>query len=163
MLDEGKFLDLIKETGGFEVVLGFRDNVDHFIGGSGDKYWYFIKKGTKEEFYLCTRQGETQTDVHYIQTKKKQSSEPVPSGETMKRILSELAVGQMEIEKDGRKPTKTALYGHPCSHYSFSFGERAYKISDEFGITVEYSNINDEASGFRLRNIGTGEEIQAPK
>lgn len=162
MLDEKSFLELIREKHGFEVTLGFRDDVDHFIGGTGNKVWYFVKKGPKEDYYVCTAGDGGQEDIHYTRKKKILTSEPAPEGKTMELILSELAKGQKEIEESGRKPVKVTVYEHPCSHYSFSFGERAYKISDEFGITVEYSNISDEPAGFRLRNIETGKAVEAP-
>lgn len=81
----------------------------------------------------------------------------------MELILSEIAIGQKEIEESGRKPTCAEVRGHACSHYSFAFGERAYKISDEFGVTIEYSNLKDEESGFRLRTIYTGADIIVPE
>lgn len=163
MLNAQMFSDLIREQKGFEVTLGFRSNIDHFIGGTGNRVWYFIKNGSKEDYYVCTFNGSDGTDVHYTRKKKILSSEPAPAGKTMELILSELAVGQQEIEESGRKSVSVDLSGHPCSHYSFSFGERAYKISDEYGITVEYSNLKDEAAGFRLRNIQTGSDVKAPK
>lgn len=80
----------------------------------------------------------------------------------MELILAELSTGQAEIKESGRKPIKVEIYDHPCSHYSFAFGERAYKISDEYGITVEYSNLKDKPTGFRLRDIKTGEDVKTP-
>ena len=163
MMKETDFLTLIEENHGIQVTLGFRDDVDHFIGGTGGKFWYFVKKKSTEDYYVCTRDGDSTTDVHFTRKKKVLSSEPAPSGKTMELILSELSAGQEEIESSGRKPMAVKLYEHPCSHYSFAFGERAYKISDEYGITVEYSNLKDEAAGFRLRNIATGDEVIPPK
>lgn len=163
MMKETDFLKLIEETHGIQVTLGFRDDVDHFIGGKGSKLWYFVKKKSTEDYYVCTRSGGSTTDVHFTRKRKILSSEPAPSGKTMELILSELAVGQEEIELSGRKPTAVKVYEHPCSHYSFSFGERAYKISDEYGFTVEYSNLNDEPAGFRLRDISTGGKVMPPK
>ena len=163
MMKETDFLKLIEETHGIQVTLGFRDDVDHFIGGKGNKLWYFVKKKSTEDYYVCTRSGGSTTDVHFTRKRKILSSEPAPSGKTMELILSELAVGQEEIELSGRKPTAVKVYEHPCSHYSFSFGERAYKISDEYGFTVEYFNLNDEPAGFRLRDISTGGKVMPPK
>lgn len=163
MFDGKAFLKLIEENSGFEVTLGFRNDVDHFIGGTGNKYWYFIKKGIKEDYYVCTLQDGERTDIHYTATKKNIKAEPAPSGKTMELLLSELTIGQSEIEDSNRKPVSVEIYGHPCSHYSFLFGERAYKISDEYGITIEYSNLQDVLAGFRLRNIETGKNVTAPK
>lgn len=162
MIDENSFLKLIKEKNGFEVSLGFRKDVDHFIGGKDNKIWYFIQKGTNEDYYICTLNGTEKKDVHYTRKKEVLSCEAAPSGKTMEKILSEIAIGQKEIEESGRKPASVEVGGHRCSHYSFAFGERAYKIADEFGITIEYSNLNDEEGGFRLRNIFTGADVTVP-
>lgn len=162
MLNENTFLDLIKKTQGFEVILGFRNNVDHFIGGSGNKIWYFVQKGSNEDYYVCTVNGGKKTDVHFTRKRKVLKSEAAAAGKTAELILSELAAGQKEIEESGRKAVAVEVSGHPCSHYSFAFGERAYKVSDEYGITVEYSDLKDEEAGFRLRNIFTGADVKAP-
>lgn len=162
MLNEKQFLELIEKNQGFEVTLGFRGDVDHFIGGCGNKVWYFVKKGANEDYYVCTLEGGDRTDVHFTRKKKVLTAEPAKPGKALELILSELATGQKEIEESGRKPASVKVYDHPCSHYSFAFGERAYKVSDEYGITVEYSNINDEPAGFRLRNIVIGKDVKAP-
>lgn len=163
MLNEELFLKLVSENNGFQVALGFIDFEDHFIGGKDSTVWYFVRKGSTDDYYIGTSDGNTWSDTHYTFRNKELSSEPAPSGETIARILSELSTGQDEIEKSGRKPSQTEIYEHPCSHYSFAFGERAYKISDEYGITVSYSNIKDEAAGFRMRSILTGEDVKAPE
>ena len=162
MIDENLFLKLIDEYKGFEVTLGFRGDVDHFLGGSGNKIWYLVHKGSDEDYCLCTLDGDEKKDVHYTNNKQGLSGKAAPSGKTMELILSEIAIGQKEIEESGRKPTCAEVRGHACSHYSFAFGERAYKIADEFGVTVEYSNLADEEAGFRLRDIRTGAEVTAP-
>lgn len=163
MFNADAFYKLVKDNGGFEIALGFRGDVDHFIGGTGNKIWYFVQKRSGEDFYVCTEENGRFTDVHFVRKKKVLKSAPAEEGRTMELILSELAAGQEEIEKDGRKPAATEYCGHPCSHYSFAFGERAYKILDEYGVTAEYSNLNDEEAGFRIRNVHVGEDVKAPK
>lgn len=162
MLNRERLLELVREKRGFEVTLGFRGDVDHFIGGTDRKLWYFVKAGAKEDYYVCTLGGAEPTDVHFTRKKKSLTAEPAPQGKTVELILSELAVGQKEIGESGRKPVAVEVCGQPCSHYAFAFGERAYKIADDFGITVEYSNLKDEQAGFRLRRIVTGESVRAP-
>lgn len=159
MLTEKTFAELIEKTGGFEAVLGFRDNVDHMIGGSGGKIWYFVQKGAKEEFYVREPDG---TETRFTRTKKALKSAPAPAGKTMSLVLAELAAGQREIETSGRKPVKVEFCGLGCSHYVFAFGERAYKVADEYGITVERSELNDPDAGFRLRTVVLGKDVIAP-
>lgn len=162
MFDASRFFDIIRENNGFEVTLGFRDDVDHFIGGTGNKIWYFIRSGKTEDYFICTVEGSVYSDVHYTRKGKKLKAETADPGKTLDMILAELTTGQTEIEEKSRNAVNVDICGHACSHYSFSFGERAYRISDEYGMTVEYSNINDEKSGFRLRNITTGPEVHIP-
>lgn len=164
MLKEQDFLKLSENNGGFEVTLGFRDDADHFLGGTGDKIWYFVKKRSAEDYYVCTLQKDgSRVDVHYTRKKKILSAEPASSGKTLELILAELSAGQEEVDRGGRKPVQVSLYEHPCSHYSFAFGERACKISDEYGVTVEYSNLKDETAGFRLRDLRTGPDVIPPE
>ena len=163
MLDAERFYALVRENGGFEVTLGYRGDVDCIIGGTGNKIWYCIKKGSSLDWYLGTRTGDERTDTRFTLKRKVLSSVPAPAGKTEALILGVLSTGQKEIEESGHKPVKTALYDHPCSHYSFRWGERAYKVSDEYGITVEYSDIKNEAAGFRLRNIETGAKVRPPR
>ena len=163
MLNADQFLQVISDNQGFEVTLGFANDVDHIIGGSGHKIWYVVKKGSSLDYCIGTQSGGSWNDVHYVRKKGALSSEPADPGATLSLILPELSAGQQEVEASGYKPFKKEVCGHPCGHYSFSFGERAYVISDEYGITVERSDINDQKSGFRLRYIETGKKVKVPK
>lgn len=49
---EEDVLNLIEKNRGFEITLGFINDVDHFIGGTKDMVWYYIGKGSKAEFWL---------------------------------------------------------------------------------------------------------------
>ena len=69
MMNEADFLALIEGNHGIQVTLGFRDDVDHFIGGIAGKYWYFVKKKSTEDYYVCTQNGGSTTDVHFTRKK----------------------------------------------------------------------------------------------
>ena len=45
------FMNLVNENGGFEFVIGFK-NEEHYIGGTGNKYWYLVDTGRKKEYYM---------------------------------------------------------------------------------------------------------------
>lgn len=157
------FLELIKEYNGFEFTLGFRDNEDHFIGGTGKEVWYCITKGNYEECWIAEYDGENRSDRHYVIKKKDVKEEPAEPGKTIQMITGRAYFKQDELAASGRKPVQTTVSGHVCSHYVFSFGARAYDVSDKFGITVSYSNIDDETAGYRLRNITLGKDVKPPK
>ena len=54
-MNEESFMNLVNENDGFEFVIGFKDFVDHRMGGIKNKYWYFIDyNGKKQEYYVGT-------------------------------------------------------------------------------------------------------------
>ena len=53
-MDIDSFMRLVKENNGFELTIGFRNDVDHSIGGTGNKYWYYIDNGKSAEYYIGT-------------------------------------------------------------------------------------------------------------
>lgn len=160
---EKSFLKLVSEYNGFEFVLGFREDEDHFIGGTGNTVWYHIQKGNSVDCMLAEKKGEVWTDVHIVKNGKKEAKkEAAESGSTLERIQQRAFFKQEEIEQDGRKPVITEISGYRNRHYAFSFGARAYDILDEYGITVGYSNIDDEQAGYRLRNLHQGDSVTIP-
>ncbi|MBO2516629.1 MAG: hypothetical protein CW338_05020, partial [Clostridiales bacterium] len=102
------------------------------------------------------------TDRHILK-KKTLKEESAAPGKTIGMILSRAYFGQEEITSSGRRPAAVRLCDRPCSHYAFSFGARAYDISDEFGVTFSYSDIDDERAGWRLRNVFTGSQVEPPE
>lgn len=159
---DNAFLDLVKKYDGFEFVLGFRGDEDHWLGGKDNTVWYHIGKENDVECWMGKLQDGKWTDKHFVIKGKDFKEEGFESGKTMEMILERAYFKQKEIAESGYKPTTVSVYEHPCSHYSFSFGAKAYKISDEYGVTVEYSNIDDEAAGYRLRAIDTGANVKVP-
>lgn len=156
------FLELVKKYSGFEYTIGFRDNEDHFIGGCGNKVWYCVIKGRTTECWMGELEGETWTDRHIVKKKELVEEEAEP-GTAMAMILDRAYFKQAEIEAAGRKPVTVKIYDNECNHYAFSFGARAYDIANGYGITVSYSNIDDEKAGWRLRDITTGKTVKPPK
>ena len=41
-MNKEAFIKLVNDNNGFEFVIGYKDFVDHRIGGTGNKYWYLI-------------------------------------------------------------------------------------------------------------------------
>lgn len=160
---ENAFLDLIEKYNGFEFVLGFREDEDHFIGGTGNTVWYLVQNKKMTECWTGEKTNGGWTDKHIVLKKKDKKEEPAESGKAMAMILERAYFKQAEIAASGRKPAVVPNFGYECSHYQFSFGARAYDIVNEYGITVSYSNIDDETAGYRLRDIRTGKDVSAPK
>lgn len=160
---ENQFLELVEENKGFSYVLGFINDEDHFIGGTGNQVWYCTVKKGQTDCWIGDLKGDAWSDRHVIIKKKKKAEEPAAPGTAMDMILARAYFGQDRIKADGRKPVATKIYEHECSHYAFSFGAIAYDISDEFGITVSFSNVDDITVGFKIRDISAGEEVRFPK
>lgn len=158
---ENAFLNLIEQYGGFEYAIGFRGDEDHFLGGTGNKVWYVIQKPRSAEYWLGELKDGVWTDRHILK-KKTAKEEPAAPGSTLAKIAERAYFKQAELEASGRKPAMTEQYGHRLRHYAFSFGARAYRILDEFGVTAGYSNIDDETAGWRLRDVRTGEDVTPP-
>lgn len=156
------FLTLTEKYGGFEIVLGFRDDEDHILGGRGNRVWYYISKGRNAECYFGERKDGVWTDTHVVK-KKALKQESAAPGTAIGMIRDRAFFKQAEIAASGRKPAPVRICGHNASHYVFSFGARAYEILDEFGVTAFYSNIDDERAGWRTRNIFLGSAVEPPE
>lgn len=155
---DNDFLRLIDENVGFEFVLGFIDYEDHYIGGNSKRIWYYTKKGRKQELWMAYRDGSS--DSHYKISGKNVTETILPPGTTLQKIIERAYWGQDVIESSSRKPEMREECGFAVHHYSFSFGETAYQISDDYNITVGYSDINDITVGYRLRDIFTSKDVE---
>lgn len=156
------FLELVGKNGGFEYTIGFINDEDHFIGGTGNKVWYCIIKGNVTECFMGELNGDVWTDRRILK-KKGITEEPAEPGKTMEMILSMAYSGQDYIASSGRKPVTVKIYEMECSHYVFSFGAKAWDIVNDYGITVSYSDVDDLKAGFRLRDITVGKNVKPPK
>lgn len=159
---EERFLDLIAKTNGFDIVLSFIDFEDHRIGGIGNKVWYYVMKKQSKELWIGELNGDKWSDKHFVK-KKDLVEESAESGTTISKVVQRLYFKQDEIEATGRKPASIEKHGQKCNHYVFSFGERAYDILDEYGVTCSYSNVNDISVGHDFRDVYVGKEVEVPK
>ena len=159
---EERFLDLITKTNGFDIVLSFIDFEDHRIGGIGNKVWYYVIKKQSKELWIGELNDNKWSDKHFVKMKDL-VEESAESGTTISKVVQRLYFKQDEIEAMGRKPASIEKHGQKCNHYVFSFGERAYDILDEYGVTCSYSNVNDISVGHDFRDVFIGEEVELPK
>lgn len=156
------FLDLIAKYGGFEMVLGFREDTDHFLGGKGNAVWYCTVKGNARDCYIGDLRDGVWTDRHIVY-KRAVTEKAAAPGTALKMITERAYFRQAEISASGRRPVSVTLCGHDADHYVYDFGARAYEILREFGVTAAYSNIDDEQAGYRLRNIVLGPNVRPPE
>ena len=156
------FMNLVKENDGFEFVIGFKGNVDHSIGGQGNKYWYYVDhNGKKAEYYVGTYENGSWTDKFYTAKGSKLTEKTVESGTAIKKIVERAYFYQEKIGQ--RKGKELEKYGYPCLHYVFGFGERAWAVSKDYGITVDFNDINDNDSAYRLMDLSVGSDVEKPR
>ena len=156
------FINLVNKNDGFEFVIGFKDYVDHRIGGKKDKYWYFIDHdGKKQEYYVGTLNNGAWADKFYIKKGGKLESKTVDNGTTIKMIVDRAYFYQDKTA--GKKPQEVEKHGYVCEHYMFGFGEKAVEIVKEYGVTVDFNDINDNDAAYRLRDILLGKDVEKPE
>ena len=157
-MSEDRFIQLVQDQDGFEFYQAFRDDVDHILGGKGHTFWYTVlRKGKVLETYLGKQKGDVWEDT-YIKGAK---SRTMPSGSTIK-LIAEKAYWMQEEKWVKDRKGKRIEDAHPHYHYVYGFGDKGLDISEQYGVTIGYSDIKDPSAGFHLRYVYTGGEVELP-
>ena len=82
------------------------------------------------------------------------------SGTTIAKIVERAYFYQDKTV--GRKAQEVEKNGFICNHYMFGFGEKAVEIVKDYGVTVNYNDINDNDSAYHLRDILVGKDVEKP-
>ncbi len=162
-MEKYRFLELIKKDDGFEFCQAFRDEADWVIGGRDNTCWFVvIKDQSVKETYIGTLKDEVWTDRLIKGKGKKKTIKEMPAGSTIKRA-EERAYFMQDAEwvKD-RKP-RLIEDVHPHYHYVYGIGDKALDVSEEYGISIAYSDLKDASLGFHLRDVRTGREVEMPE
>ena len=156
------FMDLVHKNNGFEFVIGYKDFIDHRIGGQDNKYWYYIDyDGKKQEYYVGTYKDNCWSDKFYIKKGNKIESKTIEEKTTIQKILERAYFYQDKII--GQKPQLIEKHGYRCNHYMFDFGEKAVDIIEEYKITSDFNDINNNDLSYHLRDILIGKNVEKPK
>lgn len=156
-MSEDRFIKLVQENNGFEFYQAFQNDVDHVMGGKDNVYWYtFLKKGKVVESYIGKLIGDNWEDTYIKGSKTK----AMPSGSTIKLIVEKAYLMQEEKWVKDRKG-KLIEDSHPHLHYVYGFGDKGLDISEQYGVTIGYSDIKDTSTGFHLRYIYTGNDVES--
>lgn len=157
-MSEDRFIKLVHENNGFEFYQAFQNDVDHVLGGKDNVYWYTIlKKGKVVESYIGKLIGDNWEDTYIKGSKTK----AMPSGSTIKLIAEKAYLMQEEKWVKDRKG-KLIEDSHPHLHYVYGFGDKGLDISEQYGVTIGFSDIKDTSTGFHLRYLYTGNEVDLP-
>ena len=158
-----RFVELAEKENGFEFCQAFRDEVDWVIGGKGDTYWFAVLKDQSvAETYIGTLKDGVWTDRKVKGKGKKKTEKEMPAGSTIKRIEERAYFMQDEDWVKNRKP-RLVEDAHPHFHYVYGIGDRALDVSEAYGVSIGYSDIKDLPSGFHLRYLYTGEDVDIPE
>ncbi len=157
-----RFMKLVEELNGFEYVIGFRDEVDHLLGGKGNTVWHTTMKDQKvKEMMVGVFDGVVWKDQLIKGTGAKKKTKDIPAGSTIKRIAEEAYLGQEEKWIKDRKG-RLVEDAHPHLHYTKGFGDKAADISVKYGVTIGWSDLQDAEAGFHLRYAYEGKDVEMP-
>ena len=158
-----KFMKLVEEQKGFEFSQAYRDDVDHILGGKDGTYWYVImKKGRVVETWIGKYRGGVWEDTYIKGSGASRKIKAMPAGSTVGRIAEKAYFMQEEKWVAGRKP-RLVEDAHPHFHYVYGFGDKALDVSQQFGVSIAFSDIGDPSAGFHLRYLYTGADVEAPQ
>ena len=157
-----RFSELAEKEKGIEYYQAFRDELDWVIGGKDGTYWFMILKDQSvEETYIGTLKNSVWTDRRIKGKGKRKTAEEMPAGSTIKRIEERAYFMQDEPWVKNGKP-RLVEDSHPHFHYVFGIGDKALDVSKAYGVSIGYSDISDPSSGFHLRYLYTGEDVEIP-
>ncbi len=158
-----RFMKIVEDNQGFEFVQAYRADEDHLLGGKGNTFWYTIlRDGRFIESFVGTFRDGAWTDVHTKGKGKRAVKKDLPSGTTIRRIADAAFLCQEEKWVKDRKG-KLVEDGHPHLHYVKGFGDKGLDVSEKYGVTIGYSDLQDVAAGFHLRYLYTGADVDLPE
>ena len=85
----------------------------------------------------------------------------MPSGSTIQLIEEKAYLMQDEKWVKDRKG-KLIEDSHPHYHYVYGFGDKGLDVSEQYGVTIAYSDIKDTSTGFHLRYVYVGDDVELP-
>ena len=157
-----RFSELVEKEKGFEFYQAFHNEVDWVIGGKDDTYWLTVLKDQAvKETYIGTFQDGVWTDRRIKGKGKRKSIKEMPAGSTIKRIEERAYFMQDQSWVVDRKP-RLIEDAHPHFHYVYGIGDKALDVSEAYGVSIGYSDIKDLSTGFHLRDLSTGEDVELP-
>ena len=162
-MENYRFIELVEKEKGFEFYQAFRDETDWVMGGKGDTCWFTVLKDQSvKETCIGTLKDGVWTDRMIKGKGKNRSVKEMPAGSTIARI-EERAYFMQEAEWVSDRKPRLIEDAHPHYHYVYGMGDKALDVSEAYGVSIAYSDLNDPAAGFHLRYLYTGNEVESPE
>ena len=161
-MESYRFMELVEKENGFEFYQAFRDEVDWVMGGKHDTYWFAVLEDQSvKETYIGTLKDGIWTDVRVKGKGKRRNVKEMPAESTIKRIEERAYFMQDADWVRDRKP-RLVEAAHPHFHFVYGIGDKALDVSEAYGVSIAYSDLQDLPAGFHLRYLYTGEEVETP-
>ena len=158
-----RFMELVEKEKGFEFYQAFRDEVDWVIGGKDDTYWFTILNDQSvKETYIGKIKDGIWTDRKITGKGKKRNIKEMPAESTIRRV-EERAYFMQDAEWVADRKPRLIEDAHPHYHYVYGIGDKALDVSEKYGVSIAYSDLNDAAAGFHLRYLYAGKEVEIPE
>lgn len=157
---EEEFMKLVQQYQGFEIVHAYRDDIDHYLGGKNDHYWYVIMTKNKiKEAYAAFYKDGVWKDQYITGEGSKKKVKEAESGITIKKIAEEAYKAQ--DEKWVKDKNGTLIEDeHPRIHYVKGFGDKALDVSKQYGVSIAFNDLDDNAVAFHERYLNVGNEVE---
>lgn len=155
-----KFMKLVEDNKGFEIVHAYRDDIDHWIGGKKDQYWYFITRNNriKEGYAAIYKDGKWKDQLIKGEGKNRKVKD-IEAGTTIKMIIAAAYLAQEENWVKDKKGTLIET-DNPYYHYVKGFGDKALDVSKEYGVSIGYNDLENVEKSFHLRDLTTGDKVE---
>ena len=158
-MNEKNFFDLVEKYDGFEFVIAYADKVV-YIGGKGNKCWYFMDKGVYDEYYVADLVEGKWTDWYYESKDGQISSKEAVPGTTAGFIRELAFEHQHNVRLNEAKISKIMVKGYELLHYdcdSYSFD-----VLSEYGVTVGNNDSRNPSASYKFWDVSIGDAVRMP-
>ena len=158
-MDTKRFLDLVEKYDGFEYVIAYANQVV-YIGGKGNKCWYFMDKGVYDEYYIAELNDGVWTDWYYESKDHTIKCKEAVSGTTA-GFIKELAYEhQHNVKLDEAHISRLQVKGHEVLHYDC--GSYTFDVLSEYGITVANDDSRNPSASYKFWDVSVGDAVRVP-
>ncbi|MDO4488585.1 MAG: hypothetical protein Q4B67_05815 [Eubacteriales bacterium] len=157
------FTDLVKQTGGIEIVYKNNDDTTYYCGGKDNIYWYVeIPADGDSLYYIAELNGDEWTCKYmwYYDSESHGDIDVVDPEDAIWRICEKAYYNQWNLDFTEITPMDCDVAGRAAERYSVEFGAYATDIDKEFNVTLSYSDINEAYNSFCAYDVFVGDAVE---